>query len=131
MGQYRSNFKQACFPLAKVQVIVPRPGAPPNDFPDETDYKGRFFFCIVDNHIKFIDTELYRLFDLLTEPNFDQEAVQGVGLSRAVTTRKNKLLILCFNKTTKKSYVQRVDFNGTLPTSLNARTLRQNAAGKL
>ena len=79
-------------------MIVPRPGAAPTDFPDETDFKGRFFLAIVDSHLKFIDTETYRLFDLLSEPHFDQEAVSGVGLSRAVSTRKNKLLILCHNK---------------------------------
>lgn len=77
---------------------MPRAGAAQNDFPDETNFKGRFFFAIVDSHLKFIDTETYRLFDLLSEPHFDQEAVSGVGLSRAVSTRKNRLLILCHNK---------------------------------
>ena len=105
LGQYKTNFQQACFPLAKVQVIVPRPGAARNDHPDETNFKGRFFLCIVETHLKFIDTETYRLFDLLSEGNFDQEAVSGVGLSRAVSTRKNKLLILCHDKTQQKSYI--------------------------
>lgn len=85
----------------------------------------------METHLKFIDAEAYRLFDLLSENNFDQEAVSGVGLSRAVTSRKNKLLILCFNKSTGKSYVQRIDFNGTLPSSLHNRTMRQHYAGKL
>ena len=67
LGQYRTNFQQACFPLAKIAVIVPRPGAAKSDFPDETNFKGRFFLCIVDTHLKFIDTETYRLFDLLSE----------------------------------------------------------------
>ena len=102
--------------MAKVQVIVPRAGAGKSDYPDETNFKGRFFLCIVETHLKFIDAETYRLFDLLSENNFDQEAVSGVGLTRAVTNRKSKLLILCYNKATGKSYVQRVDFNGTLPS---------------
>jgi len=51
-------------------VIVPRPGAG-EQFPDETRFRGRFFFTVVENHLKIIDAEEYRLFDLLSEPNYD------------------------------------------------------------
>ena len=70
LGQYRTNFTQATFSITKVQVIVPRPGAS-DEFPDETPFRGRFFLTVIENHLKAIDCETYRLFDLLSENNFD------------------------------------------------------------
>lgn len=66
-----------------------------DDLPNEAPYRGRFFLSMLDKHMKIIDAQGYRLFDLLSEPNFDQEAVNGMGLSRSLVDRKNKLLMLC------------------------------------
>ena len=71
-----------------------------------------------DFHLKIIDTETDRLFDLLSEPSFDQEAVNGLALARSLNDRKNKLLILCHSDD-GVSYIQRIDFNAIMPVSLN------------
>lgn len=70
IGQYRTNFKQATFALNKIQVIVPRPGYS-EGFIDETPFKGRFFLTVIERHLKVIDIEEFRLFDVLTENDFD------------------------------------------------------------
>ena len=51
---------------------------------------------MLENHLKVIDVENYRLFDLLTEPNFDQETVSGMGLNRSVNDQKSRLYLLCY-----------------------------------
>ena len=56
LGQYRTNFDQACFPLVKVQVMVPRPGKDTGEFPNEAPYKGRYLLCVLENYLKMIDT---------------------------------------------------------------------------
>jgi len=89
-------------------VIVPRPGAS-DDFPDESAFRGRFFLTVIENHLKAIDTETYRLFDLLSEASFDQEAMNAMGMTRSIKDRSNKLLMLCHQNA--KSYIQRIDFN--------------------
>ena len=89
-----------------------------NDIPNEAPYKGRFFLTMCDFHLKIIDTENDRLFDLLSEPSFDQESVNGLALARSLNDRKNKLLILCHGDD-GVSYIQRIDFNAIMPVSLN------------
>ena len=74
---------------------MPKRGVINENQDDESPYKGRFLLCLIDKHLKIIDTESLRLYDLLSEPSFDHEAVSGMGLSRSLTDRKSRLLILC------------------------------------
>ena len=83
---------------------MPRPGAVADDIRDEGHLRGRFFMCMLDSHLKMVDTQTYRLYDLLSEPAFDQEAVSGLGLCRSLSDKKSKLLILCHGED-GKSYV--------------------------
>ena len=86
-----------------MQVIVPRAGAA-DGIPNEAAFRGRFFLVMIDQHLKMVDTETYRLFDLLSEPFFDQESVNGMGFARSLSSRKNRLLLLCHGKD-GKSYI--------------------------
>ena len=74
---------------------------------------------IVEEHLKVVDTWTQRLFDVLSEPNFDKEAVNGMGFTRSGRDRVNKLLMLCH--VDNKSYVQYIEFNAILPFSLDDR----------
>ena len=74
------------------------------DQENEGRFRGRFFVVMIDQHLKMVDTETYRLYDLLSEPNFDQESVCGMGFGRSISTRKNRLLLLCQGKD-DKSYI--------------------------
>ena len=118
LGQYRTTFEQACFPVTKVQVIVPKTasGQEVNNPNSEVPYKGRFYFTMVDTHLKVIDIQSHCLFDLLSEPNFDQDSVSGMGLVRSLADKSYRLFILCQNE--DGNYVQKVDFAATLPKSL-------------
>lgn len=78
---------------------------------------------MIDQHLKMIDTKTYRLFDLLSENNYDQEAVNAMGLTRSLKDRTSTLLMLCHKD--GKSYIQRIDFNPVLPYSLFGRAIRQ------
>ena len=87
-----------------------------SDGPTEEDFKGRFLLTMLENHLKIVDVETLRLYDLLTEPSFDMEAVSGMGLSRSIGDRGSRLLILCIgpkNSLGEKgmSFIQRIDFN--------------------
>lgn len=106
--------------MNKVQVILPRAGAV-NDYIDERPYKGRFLFALIDKHLKVIDIETFRLYDILSEPNFDQEAVCGMGLTRSLADRKSRLLMLCSGGLRDGSFVQKIEFNGSLPENLHLR----------
>ena len=109
---------------------MPRPHVQ-SDAPSEVEYKGRFFLCMTDNHLKIIDLKMCRLYDLLSEPKFDQQAVHAMGLSRSAVTRKSTLLLLCLKEVedagagTMKSYIQQIEFNDTLPYSLSGRITKQ------
>ena len=107
-----------------------------SDQPDETPFKGRFVLTMLDQHLKVIDIETLRLYDLLTESNFDHEAVSGMGLSRSIFDRLSRLLILChgpnkLNGEKGGSFIQRIDFNASLPNSLADRVELQQSTGKL
>lgn len=54
--------------------------------------------------------------DLLTEPNFDEESLAGMGVVRRSTDKIYHMLILC--KSEEGNYIQKVDFNSILPKSL-------------
>jgi hypothetical protein len=103
LGHYRSSFKQASFPVCKVQVIMPLIGGI-NGF-DESAFKGRFLLCMIDKHLKMIDVVNYKMIDLLDEPNFDQEAIWNMGLTRSCTDRKSRLLLLCSRGSGAGSFV--------------------------
>jgi len=75
------------------------------DFPDERPYKGRFLLCVIDKHLKVIDIEAYAIYDVLTEPKFDQEAVSGMGLTRSLKDRRSRLLMLCNRGSNAGSFV--------------------------
>jgi len=54
--------------MAKVQVIVSRESNDNNgDQINEKQFRGRFFLVMVGNHLKILDIESYKLYDLLTE----------------------------------------------------------------
>jgi len=122
LGQYKTSFTQATFAISKVQVMIPRIHHGEN-FPDETIFRGRFFLSIIENHLKIIDTESMRLYDLLSEPNFDQEAVSGMSVIRSMKDRTTKLMMLCHRD--GHSYIQRIDLNAVLPFTLHARGAKQ------
>ena len=128
LGQFRTTFEQACFPVTKVQVIVPKNINADAQNPDsEVPYKGRFYLTMVDTHLKVIDIQQHCLFDLLSEPNFDQDSVSGMGLVRSLHDRSYRLLILCQNE--QGNYVQKIDFAATLPKSL-AQRVQQSSDGQ-
>ena len=83
--------------MTKVQVIVPKnANAAEAQNPDsELPYKGRFYLTMVDTYLKVIDIQQHCLFDLLNEPNFDQDSVSGMGLVRSLHDKSYRLLILC------------------------------------
>ena len=83
----------------------------------EAPYKGRFYMTIVDRNLKMIDIKKYQMVDLLTEPNYDDESLHGMGLVRRVSDRVYHMLILC--KSEEGNYIQKVDFNSILPKSLD------------
>ena len=86
--------------MTKVQVIVPKnANAAEAKNPDsEVPYKGRFYLTMVDTYLKVIDIQQHCLFDLLSEPNFDQDSVNGMGLVRSLHDKSYRLLILCQNE---------------------------------
>ena len=84
---------------------------------------------MIENHLKVIDTDTFRLFDLLTESNYDQEAMNAMSLTRSLKDRSNRLLMLCH--TGNKSYIQRIDFNNVLPFTLNEKVQKQIEQGRL
>ena len=53
---------------------------------------------MVDTHLKVIDIQSHCLFDLLSEPNFDQDSVSGMGLVRSLADKSYRLFILCQNE---------------------------------
>ena len=53
LGLYKTGFNQVNFPLNKVQVVVPKDDQA--KFKDESDFKGRFFLTLVEEHLKVID----------------------------------------------------------------------------
>ena len=112
LGHYRSSFKQVSFPVCRVQVIMQQNGGI-HGF-DESAFKGRFLLCMVDKHLKVIDTEKNQIFDLISEPDFDQEAICSVGLARSFSDRKSRLLLLCSG-----CFVKKIEFRGSLPENLN------------
>ena len=89
----------------------------------ELPYKGRFYLTMVDTHLKVIDIHAHCLFDLLSEPNFDQDSVSGMGLVRSLSDKSYRLFILCQND--DGNYVQKVDFAASLPKSLAQRVQQQ------
>ena len=117
LGHYRSSFKQAFFPVCKVQVIMPRIGA--FDGFDETAFIGRFLLCMLDTHLKVIDLVNYQMFDILSEPDFDLEAICNMGLTRSFYDCKSRLLLLCSGGSLNGSYIKKLDFVGLLPENLN------------
>ena len=76
-------------------MITPKSGYLIQKYQNEDHYNGRFFFTVVDNHLKVIDTQEFRLFDLLTEQKFDQEAMNAVGMTRSMKDRTSRFLLLC------------------------------------
>ena len=54
--------------------------------------------------------------DLLTEPNFEEESLLGMGLVRRNSDKIYHLLILC--RSGEGNYIQKVDFNSILPKSM-------------
>ena len=64
-------------------------------FGHEANYNFRFFLTIVDHHLKMIDTQQLTMIDLLTEPNYDDESLLGMGLVRRASDKMYHMLILC------------------------------------
>ena len=60
---------------------------------------------MLENHLKIIDLEKLRLFDLLTEPAYDLLYENSFGFSRSLNTYKNRVLILCRSPDGKSSYL--------------------------
>lgn len=90
LGHYSTSFDQACFPIVKVQVIVPRneSSVPVEEQLDsEIPFRGRFYLTMVETHLKVIDTVNQKIYDLLSEPNFDQDSVSGMALIRSLTDK--------------------------------------------
>jgi hypothetical protein len=58
--------------------------------------------------------------DLLTEPNYDEESLAGMGVARRSTDKVYHMLILC--KSEDGNYIQKVDFNSILPKSLEIKS---------
>ena len=90
LGHYSTSFDQACFPIVKVQVIVPRneSSVPVEEQLDsEIPFRGRFYLTMVETHLKVIDTVNQKVYDLLSEPNFDQDSVSGMALIRSLTDK--------------------------------------------
>lgn len=84
LGQYRSTDDQATFPIQRINVNENRGKAANHGdwFGNEANYNFRFFLTIIDHHLKMIDTQALCMIDLLTEPNYDDECLQGMGLVR-------------------------------------------------
>ena len=88
LGEYRASFSQAAFPIFKVQVVVPRDNSKVKRS-SEAPYRGRFLLVMVNEHLKVIDTQAKKLFDVLSEPDYDKESISGMGLSRSLVTYQN------------------------------------------
>ena len=84
-------------------MITPKGGFLIQKYQNEDHYNGRFFFTVVENHLKVIDTQELRLFDLLSEQSFDQEAMNAIAMTRSLKDRTSKLLLLC--KSGNQSYI--------------------------
>lgn len=100
LGQYKSTDEQATFPVSKVAVASARGKTPVTPqqqqwIDAEAQYKNRFYLTIVDKHLKMIDTKLMQMVDLLTEPNYDEESLAGMGLCRRASDKVYHMLILC------------------------------------
>ena len=78
-------------------MLVPRANSK-SDFRSEAEFKGRFFLVMTDIHVKILDLKNLQLFDLLSEPGFDMEAVNGFGLARSPQERTTGLLLLCLQE---------------------------------
>ena len=50
---------------------------------------------MIDTHLKVIDIVTCKIFDLLSEPNFDQDSVSGMALIRSLSDKKHRLFVLC------------------------------------
>ena len=61
----------------------------------EIPFRGRFYLTMIETHLKVIDTVHHKIFDLLSEPNFDQDSVSGMALIRSLTDKQHRLFILC------------------------------------
>ena len=66
-----------------------------------------------------IDTQLMQMVDLLTEPNYDEESLAGMGIVRRSSDKVFHMLILCSSE--EGNYIQKVDFNSILPKSLDVK----------
>ena len=60
---------------------------------------------MLGNNLKVIDTERLKIFDLLTEPKFDFELENNIGLTRSLVDLKSKLLLLCETEDKNRSYI--------------------------
>ena len=85
-------------------------------------FKGRFYMTMIDTHLKVIDVMTCKMFDLLSEPNFDQDSVSGMALIRSLTDKMHRLLILCQNG--DGNFIQKVDLNPALTNSLAQRVAK-------
>lgn len=119
LGQFRSTEEQATFPVCKVNVLSKKlkmTSQQQSYVDSEAQYAGRFYLTMVDKHLKMIDIQRFQMVDLLTEPNYDDESLHGIGLVRRSIDKVFHMLILCKNE--EGNYIQKVDFNSILPKSL-------------
>ena len=78
---------------------------------------------MVETHLKVIDTVNQKIYDLLSEPNFDQDSVSGMALIRSLTDKQHRLLILCQGE--DGNFIQKIELNHTLTQALAKRISRQ------
>ena len=109
-----------------MQVIVPK-----NDkfipieqqLDTEIPFRGRFYLTMVETHLKVIDTANHKIFDLLTEPSFDQDYVSGMALIRSLNDKQHRLFILCQGE--NGNFIQKIEMNHTLTATLAKRVSKQ------
>lgn len=75
---------------------------------------------MIDKHLKVIDVENCQLFDVLSEPDFNLEAIRGMGLTRSISDLKSRLYLVCSGGLRAGCFVQKIEFKGSLPENLNA-----------
>ena len=78
----------------------------------EIPFRGRFYLTMIDTHLKVVDIVNCKMFDLLSEPHYDNDSVSGMALMRSMADRLHMLFVLCSNE--DGSFLQKIEFNYTM-----------------
>ena len=115
--------------MLKVKILI-KPGLDTQNWESEEQYKHRFFFTMIDEHIKIVDVKMGKLFDFSTEKEYDQEAINGMTMVRQISDFNYYLYILCHDNETNRNFVRKIILSKNLVQNLDIHSLMQIEAQK-